>query len=148
MAHPRQRQTAICFGFLMFLSCRDLFSADLSSQPDVPLCYLQGRVPGRTGVWVGDQKIGAVGVRISQGIATHGIALNVNTELAYFNHIVACGIADKEVTTLARLLGYQLSLEGVARQLIASTVSEMKFTDFEVVQPEDLMEQAGIERQT
>lgn len=133
---------------VMRLSCRDLFSADLVSQPHVLLCYLQGRVPGRTGVWVGDRKIGAVGVRISQGIATHGIALNVNTDLAYFDHIVACGIADKEVTTLAQLLGHQLSLEGAARQLIASTVSEMNFTDFEVVQPEDLMEQAGFERQT
>ena len=132
----------------MRLSCRDLFSADLVSQPHVLLCYLQGRVPGRTGVWVGDRKIGAVGVRISQGIPTHGIAQNVNTDLAYFDHIVACGIADKEVTTLAQLLGHQLSLEGAARQLIASTVSEMNFTDFEVVQPEDLMEQAGFERQT
>ena len=132
----------------MGLSCRDLVPAHLRSQPDVPLCYFQGRVPGRTGVWVGDRKIGAVGVKISQGIATHGIALNVNTDLTYFDHIVACGIADKEVTTLAQLLGHRLSLEGAAQQLIASTVSEMKYTDFEVVQPEDQMEQAGIEWQT
>jgi len=64
----------------------------------------QGRVPGKTGVWVGDRKIGAIGVRISQGITSHGIALNVATDLSYFTHIVPCGTPDKEVTSLHRQL--------------------------------------------
>lgn len=65
---------------------------------------LQGRVPGKTGVWVGERKIGAVGVRISQGTTCHGIALNVSTDLSYFAHIVPCGTPDKEVTSLQRQL--------------------------------------------
>jgi lipoate-protein ligase B len=60
-----------------------------------------GRVPGRTGVWVGERKLGAVGVRISQGVSSHGLALNVDTDLAAFAAIVPCGAPDKSVTTLA-----------------------------------------------
>ena len=60
----------------------------------------QGRVLGRTGVWVGDRKLGAVGVRISHGVATHGVALNVATDLRAFAPIVACGLADAVATSL------------------------------------------------
>ncbi|KAL4428172.1 hypothetical protein ABPG75_002261 [Micractinium tetrahymenae] len=64
----------------------------------------RGRVPGRTGVWVGERKIGAIGVRISQGTTCHGIALNVSPDLRYFGHIVPCGTPDKEVTSVHRQL--------------------------------------------
>ena len=60
-----------------------------------------GRVPGRTGVWVGERKLGAVGVRISGGVTTHGLALNVDTDLSAFDAIVPCGAPDKSVTSLA-----------------------------------------------
>ena len=65
-----------------------------------------GRITGLTGVWVGDAKIVAIGVKLSaSGVTQHGFALNVATDLRYFQQIIPCGIADKGVTSLERLLG-------------------------------------------
>ena len=69
------------------------------------LLQARGRVPGKTGVWVGERKIGAVGVRITHGISSHGVALNVNTDLTWYSHIIPCGTPDKEVTSIAKELG-------------------------------------------
>ncbi len=63
-----------------------------------------GLVPGLTGVWVGESKVAAIGVKISGGVAYHGFSLNVNPDLSYYDHIVPCGITDREVTSLSRLL--------------------------------------------
>ena len=69
---------------------------------------LQGHLEdGITGVWVGDGKIAAIGVKISRGVAFHGLAINVNTDLSYFSHIVPCGIPDLRVTSIAQETGAQ-----------------------------------------
>jgi lipoate-protein ligase B len=72
-----------------------------------------GPEPGLTGVWVGDAKIAAIGVRISRGVAYHGFAINVNTDLSYYDHIVSCGIEDRPVTSMTRLLGEEVEMEMV-----------------------------------
>ncbi|KAG1672804.1 hypothetical protein FOA52_002792 [Chlamydomonas sp. UWO 241] len=61
----------------------------------------RGRVAGATGVWVGERKIAAIGVKLSHGVSSHGLALNVDTDLSAFGDIIPCGIADKDVTSIA-----------------------------------------------
>ncbi len=81
------------------------------------------RSPGETGVWLDagkkgqERKICAMGVRCSRWVTMHGFALNVNTDLGYFNHIIPCGIQNKRVTSMEQELGKQILLEEVKEVL-------------------------------
>jgi len=77
-----------------------------------------GRSEGQPGIWVdGERKLAAVGVRVKRGVTTHGLALNVNTELRWFDEMVPCGIPDKEVTSLAREMSASAPMEEIADEL-------------------------------
>jgi len=91
--------------------CRDLEEVMIRMLADFGI--EAGRVEGLTGVWLGDSKVGALGVRVRRWISTHGFALNVNCDLAYFDDIVPCGIRDKDVTTMERALGRPVDLDAV-----------------------------------
>jgi lipoyl(octanoyl) transferase len=81
------------------------------------------RSKGETGVWLDpdipgkERKICAMGVRCSRWITMHGFALNVNTDLSYFNHIIPCGIVNKQVTSIEKELGRKIDMEEVKEKL-------------------------------
>jgi len=76
-----------------------------------------GRIPKLTGVWVEERKIAAIGVHISRWVTSHGFALNVDTDLSYFQYIVPCGLT-RPVTSMAQL-GVRATVDEVSRSLAA-----------------------------
>jgi lipoyl(octanoyl) transferase len=77
-----------------------------------------GRIDGLTGVWVdGQRKLAAIGVRVRRRVTTHGLALNVNTNLRWFDEMIPCGLRDKGVTSLAVELGHEVITEEVESAL-------------------------------
>jgi lipoyl(octanoyl) transferase len=77
------------------------------------------RRDGLTGVWVGEQKIASIGIKVSHWVTMHGFALNVNTDLRYFDFIFPCGLKDVEMTSMKKILGFDVCLEEVKKKLIA-----------------------------
>ncbi len=101
-----------------------------------------GRIPGLTGVWIDyykearhPRKICALGVKTSRWVTMHGFALNVNTDLSYFNHIVPCGIDDKAVTSMARELKRTVKMEEVSARLKGHLASAF---NMELITPESI----------
>lgn len=90
-----------------------------------------------TGVWIGDAKIAAIGVRISRGITMHGFALNVNPDLSYFEHIVPCGLPGGGVTSISREVSGDVGVEDVISVLVKQFGKAFGW-DMEWVTPEGL----------
>ncbi|KAI3470853.1 hypothetical protein Pfo_027516 [Paulownia fortunei] len=117
----------IGLGARKYVENLELTMIELASLYGVKACAGQ---TGETGVWVGRRKIGAIGVHISSGITSHGLAFNINPDLNYFRHIVPCGIADKEVTSLQKELEQILPPEDVIiEQLISCFIRTFDYTD-------------------
>jgi len=80
---------------------------------------LEGRrFPPHTGVWIGDEKVCAMGVKVRRWVSMHGLALNCNVDLGYFSHIVPCGIADYGVTSLTLAGGHPITVEQTKPALV------------------------------
>jgi lipoate-protein ligase B len=77
-----------------------------------------GRVSGHPGVWVGEEKLCSIGLRIVQGITMHGFALNVNPNLHHFEFIHPCGLTDKKITSISRLMGYEVTVDDIKESLL------------------------------
>jgi lipoate-protein ligase B len=80
------------------------------------------------GVWIGNAKIAAIGVRVSRGITTHGFALNVNTDLAYFKHIIPCGLAGAGVTSMRERTGESFDMRDVEEEAAFAFARHFKLT--------------------
>jgi lipoyl(octanoyl) transferase len=97
--------------------CRDLEEIMIRALKD---SGLEGRrIPGLTGVWLGEEKVGALGVRVRRWITTHGFALNANCDLKWFDTVVPCGLTTRRVTSMERALGRPVDLGQVKESCAA-----------------------------
>lgn len=88
-------------------------------------CDIEAHIhPAYPGVWVGDAKICAIGMRIKEGVSYHGFALNVSTDLSYFDGIIPCGIRDKKVCSMNSVLGREIDMEEV-RQILTCSAGQI-----------------------
>ncbi|HYE97220.1 MAG TPA: lipoyl(octanoyl) transferase LipB [Rubricoccaceae bacterium] len=111
---------------------RELEEAVIGACADYGLAA--GRVPGRTGVWIGpdargpERKVCAFGIRCSRWVTMHGLAFNLNTDLGWFGAIVPCGIADRGVTSLAQELGRPVDEEEATGRFLAHFAAQFGAT--------------------
>jgi lipoyl(octanoyl) transferase len=84
------------------------------------------RLDGQPGIWIdGERKLAAIGVRVRRGVTTHGLALNVNTDIKWFDEMIPCGLPDKEVTSLAHELGWTVPMEAVEDELARALAAHL-----------------------
>lgn len=120
VAYPILKLPAARLNYVRYV--RDVESAMLMAVHD--LGAPGELLDGFSGVWIGNEKVCAIGVKVdSAGVTTHGIALNVNADLDYFRHIVPCGLVDKGVTSLQHLAGRKVSMER-ARRVVTARLAE------------------------
>ena len=91
------------------------------------------RREGLTGVWVGDEKIAALGVRLSRWISMHGVALNVKTDLSFYDGIIPCGIFEHDVTSMSNLLGREMNTAEVMTSFTAVFRKQFAFDSLETM---------------
>jgi len=73
-----------------------------------------------TGIWVKDKKIASIGIHVSRGVTMHGLAININTDLSYFDNIISCGIEGVKMTTIDKELGKKIAMNDIKKQLISN----------------------------
>ena len=84
---------------------------DYGLKPHVPI--------KETGVWIDDRKIASIGIHVSRGVTMHGLAINVNTDLSYFDNIISCGIEGVKMTSMDKELGKKIRMNDIKKSLIA-----------------------------
>lgn len=89
------------------------------------------RIPGLTGVWVNNEKVAAIGIKVSRWITMHGFAFNINTDLSYFHKIIPCGIKDRGVTSLQKILERKIDIEEVKEILINHFLRIFNYQSYE-----------------
>jgi lipoyl(octanoyl) transferase len=97
------------------------------------------RNPKYTGVWIGDRKIAAIGIKVSRWITMHGFAFNINTDLDLFNGIIPCGISDKEVTSLSKEINKDISISEVKEKLVNNFKNAFKYKEMSAITKEELL---------
>ncbi len=99
---------------------------------------------GLTGVWTASGKIAAIGIKISRGVAFHGFAINANTDLSFYANIIPCGIEDRPVTSMAKVLGETVDPEAVRYSLVYQFGKAMGFRMAETADVSHLLSDASI----
>ena len=94
-----------------------------------------------TGVWIEDQKIAAIGIKVSRWVTMHGFAFNVNTDLNLFNGIIPCGIQDKTVTSLKQELKREINIQEVKEKLLKNFTQLFEYSTMNLRDKEDLLHQ-------
>ncbi|MFA6134034.1 MAG: lipoyl(octanoyl) transferase LipB [Phycisphaerae bacterium] len=129
VAYPILRVDLHCAGVREYLRMLEEVVIGVLAELGIP----GRRESGYTGVWVGDEKVAAIGVAVRRWVSYHGLALNVQPNLSHFGLIVPCGIADKRVTSISRLLGRDLDVTQIKPLLIQSMVRVFGFESDEAI---------------